>query len=266
MSTYVIGDIHGCYEEFQSFISRIDHMDTGAQYILVGDIIDRGPQSFEMLMWAMESCNQPDGKFTLLLGNHEYMKIAYLKHYLEIRGKGERNGLGDFMPDAYGFRDVLLAHDVEDEQIRRIVRFFSTLPVYLEKTYIRDGKREHYIIVHGDIPWYCLNKNETFSKRSLSKVYMPVIRNGYGRSVIEEIVWGRNEAGHPELKHTTIVHGHTPTNFLEMAHEIPYKGRICHRPHDINVDCGVVFKKNGDRYANLAALRLEDMEEFYFYI
>lgn len=263
---YVIGDIHGCYDEFRMLINRIESEDPNAAFVLVGDIIDRGPDSMKMLWWAMENCNRTDEKYVLLLGNHEYMKISFLKRYLELRENGHIRGLHDMPMDTYCFKQVLQEHAVDDDTIRQILKFFLSLPVVYETDGILDGKKHHYIVVHGDIPWYCLNKNETFSKRSLSKVYLPTAENGYGRSVVEEIVWGRNEIGHPELKHTTIIHGHSPTIFLTKEEELQFRGRIRIRPQDINVDCGMVFKKSGDKYANLAALRLEDRKEFYFYI
>lgn len=265
-SIYVIGDIHGCYEEFQSFLQRIEKDDPSASFVLVGDIIDRGPCSLQMLDWAMDNCNREDGKYQLLLGNHEHMKIAYLKEYLEKKKAGILEELSEYNSDRYAFRETLLANGVDDLYLEEIIQFFSKLPVYVEYDFLQQGKKQHYIVVHGDVPWYCFNKNETMSKRALEKVYSPSVTLGIGKSVIEEIVWGRNLEGHPELKHTTVVHGHTPTNLLELPEEQKYKGRICYRPHDINVDCGIVFKRRGDQYANLGALRLNDLEEFYFYV
>ena len=48
---YVIGDVHGCYEDFLLLKERID---PEATIILTGDFLDRGPEVWEMLGWAME--------------------------------------------------------------------------------------------------------------------------------------------------------------------------------------------------------------------
>lgn len=48
MSTYCISDIHGCFNEFQDMLKLINFQKEDELYIL-GDIIDRGPQSAEML-------------------------------------------------------------------------------------------------------------------------------------------------------------------------------------------------------------------------
>ena len=72
MSTYVISDIHGCYEQFLLLLEKI-RFGADDQLILAGDAIDRGTGSFEMLKW-MESC--PDNVL-LLRGNHEEEFAAY---------------------------------------------------------------------------------------------------------------------------------------------------------------------------------------------
>lgn len=54
MSTYVISDIHGCYNEFLSMFEKI-RFSGSDNPILAGDYIDKGKQSYEMLKW-MEQC------------------------------------------------------------------------------------------------------------------------------------------------------------------------------------------------------------------
>ncbi len=50
MSTYVISDIHGCFDEFQTMLGRIG-LTAEDRLILAGDYIDRGKQNLEMLRW-----------------------------------------------------------------------------------------------------------------------------------------------------------------------------------------------------------------------
>ena len=40
---YVIGDIHGCYQDMMALLNKIESQDQDAQIIFVGDFIDRGP-------------------------------------------------------------------------------------------------------------------------------------------------------------------------------------------------------------------------------
>lgn len=56
MSTYVISDIHGCYNEFLLMLDKI-HFSHKDQLILAGDYIDRGTQSYKMLHWITDAPN-----------------------------------------------------------------------------------------------------------------------------------------------------------------------------------------------------------------
>lgn len=73
MSTYVIGDLHGCFDEWISFKNKIEASDTDAQFILVGDIIDRGPKKRELLSWCKHNIRL-NGKYQMVMGNHEYAR------------------------------------------------------------------------------------------------------------------------------------------------------------------------------------------------
>jgi len=58
MSTYVIGDIHGCYTQFTELRERIEKKDPDATFILVGDIVSRGPEEERMLAWVYENITE----------------------------------------------------------------------------------------------------------------------------------------------------------------------------------------------------------------
>ena len=66
MNTYVISDIHGCYDDFIDMLKQIDFSDKD-QLILAGDYIDRGIQNFEMLKWLENSSYN----VVAIKGNHE---------------------------------------------------------------------------------------------------------------------------------------------------------------------------------------------------
>ena len=46
---YVIGDIHGCYQDMIALLNKIESQDQDAQIIFVGDFIDRGPDVDKVL-------------------------------------------------------------------------------------------------------------------------------------------------------------------------------------------------------------------------
>ena len=52
MATYAIGDIQGCYYAFQALLGRIRFNPKQDTLWLVGDIINRGAFSLEVLRWC----------------------------------------------------------------------------------------------------------------------------------------------------------------------------------------------------------------------
>ncbi len=76
MQTLVIGDIHGCYDELQSLLDKVGLTDTDA-IISIGDCIDRGPETPEVLSFFSERTNTQ-----LIIGNHErkHMKSSWPAH------------------------------------------------------------------------------------------------------------------------------------------------------------------------------------------
>lgn len=67
MATWVIGDIHGCWETLQRLLDRIRWDPTGDELWLVGDLVNRGPRSVDVLRWAVQN----DRRIVSVLGNHD---------------------------------------------------------------------------------------------------------------------------------------------------------------------------------------------------
>jgi serine/threonine protein phosphatase 1 len=74
MKRYVVGDIHGCYDELRELIEKIDVHSDGheAKMIFVGDYVDRGPNSKAVVNLIMKMQKQGH---VALMGNHEDMLI-----------------------------------------------------------------------------------------------------------------------------------------------------------------------------------------------
>lgn len=67
MARYAIGDIQGCFAPLQRLLRRLDYRADRDSLWLVGDLVNRGPQSLEVLRWAM----QQGEAVTAVLGNHD---------------------------------------------------------------------------------------------------------------------------------------------------------------------------------------------------
>lgn len=65
---FLVGDTHGCLTELKRLEQKVISNHPNAHFILLGDLIDRGPNSIELVQYVM---NNQD-KYTILLGNHEH--------------------------------------------------------------------------------------------------------------------------------------------------------------------------------------------------
>jgi bis(5'-nucleosyl)-tetraphosphatase (symmetrical) len=67
MTTWVIGDVHGCWRTLELLLEKIGWASGEDEVWLVGDLVNRGPSSLEVLRWARD---QGD-RLTAVLGNHD---------------------------------------------------------------------------------------------------------------------------------------------------------------------------------------------------
>jgi bis(5'-nucleosyl)-tetraphosphatase (symmetrical) len=72
MATYAIGDIQGCFATLRRLLDRIEFDPGRDRVLLVGDLVNRGPQSAEVLRWAMRN----DRAVRVVLGNHDLHLLA----------------------------------------------------------------------------------------------------------------------------------------------------------------------------------------------
>ena len=72
MAHYAIGDLQGCYQEFDTLLQRIDFNPSKDHLYCVGDIVARGPDSLSCLrrLYAMRHA------VTITLGNHDLHLLA----------------------------------------------------------------------------------------------------------------------------------------------------------------------------------------------
>lgn len=74
MARYAIGDIQGCMDTLERLLARIAFDRTHDELWLVGDLVNRGPRSLDVLRWARDLGDRA----TIVLGNHDLHCLARL--------------------------------------------------------------------------------------------------------------------------------------------------------------------------------------------
>jgi serine/threonine protein phosphatase 1 len=151
---YAVGDIHGRLDLFGDLAARIraDNDQRGAArttVILLGDLIDRGPGSAELVQRAMRYTRASD-RFVVLKGNHEQTMVDALKGDFQALAFWLQIG-GASTLTSWGVPADLIRHgappQLMKEARRRIgpeaIAWLETLPAWREI----DG----YLFVHAGI-------------------------------------------------------------------------------------------------------------------
>ncbi len=230
---YIIGDVHG---EFDTLLALIDKLSKDAEIIFVGDLIDRGAKSREIIEFVRQN------NYTCVLGNHEDMMINYGTSFTKTYPNSTNpsflhswyNNGGDATLFSYG----LLKYDKKDgmqcvenaemiQQFKDNIEWLKTLPLYIELTYKINNKP--VVITHASCAdvWHLHdnpNGAETFREYAL---------------------WHRK----PPKKESDIynIYGHTPVEFGVEIEE-----------NYANVDTGCYIKKHG--YNELSAFCVQTQE------
>ena len=71
MRTVIVGDIHGCINEWEKLLGAVSFDRTADQLILLGDLMDRGPNSYGVYCKAVSLQEQMQERFVLIKGSHE---------------------------------------------------------------------------------------------------------------------------------------------------------------------------------------------------
>ncbi len=125
--TYVIGDVHGMYENLMKLLEKLP-LRKADEIVFLGDYIDRGPNSKEVVNLLMNLSN--DHKVTPLKGNHEDMMLKCLK-------------LGDCLTWHFNGADATLRSFGGTVEIRKYLHFFESLRTFYEKGM--------FFMVHGGV-------------------------------------------------------------------------------------------------------------------
>lgn len=207
---YAVGDIHGRIDLFSALVDAIEADDAAAvvrdgpaetTVVLLGDLIDRGPDSAGVLGLAREWRNHR--RVRILCGNHEEMllqsfdNIEVLRHFLR-----------------HGGRETVLSFGIDE-------------PTYVEATF-----EEVQAMMHQAVPQAALDFIASFEDVVRIGDYAFVhagVRPGVplAEQRTGDLRWIRESfLGSGNAHEAVIVHGHTITEGIEL------------RPNRIGIDTG----------------------------
>lgn len=231
---YVTSDLHGIgVDVLTTLLERVGFGDDDFLFIL-GDVIDRGEHSVELLQWIMLQSN-----VQMLLGNHEAMLLSCKFIFDEITddsieglGYAEIGTLSTWLSNGGDktLSDLKALNDTSPEEVGDIIDFLSDLPLY--ETVSAGG--QDFLLVHSGLGGFRDDKR--------MREYTP-----------DELLWCRPSLDDVYFDDIITVFGHTPTIYYGEQ----YGGRIIRTKSWINVDTGA----SGNFTPSL--LRLDDLKEFY---
>ena len=206
MKTWVVGDLHGCYDEYKEMLELLDYKSPNVRIILAGDQIDRGPNSLGCIRLSREL------NIECVLANHEQKYLKWLNN------KNTSNNYVKKQPHYEQFS----SDDIE--YIRRMPLYIK-LPEF-NTVIVHAGVKKHIPIEKQTVDDLCYTRFLDEHNRFLSmrKIYKAgSLEAAKGHFWTEHGPFGFN-----------VIYGHMV--FDEPRIDVFPNGEKC-----IGLDCGVVF-------------------------
>ena len=226
--TYVVSDLHGCFDKFKKLVKEIQFNDNDTMYVL-GDIVDYGDAPIELLCDLSMRYN-----VIPILGECDY-KAYRLLSALDGMLSGETPDpealaeMAEWMQNG-GEKTIEGFKKLNADMREGVLDYLSEMSLYEEA--FASGKR--FILVHAGIA--------DFDPDTPLDEYMP-----------EDFI---SEPMDPDKKYfddAVMIAGHVPTYTVDGATH----GRIYRGEYGYLIDCGAAFGES------LGAMRLEDGKKFY---
>lgn len=226
--TYVVSDIHGCFDKFKKLLKEIQFCDDDVMYVL-GDIVDHGEEPIELLCDLSMRYN-----VIPILGDRDYKAYRLLTELNKMLS-GETpdpdalSEMAEWMQDG-GQKTIEGFRALDEEMKEGVLDYLAEMSLYEEA----DVKGKKFILVHAGIA--------DFDPDTPLEDYMP-----------EDFISEPIDPDRQYFSDATVVAGHVPTYTVDGAEN----GKIYRGEYGILIDCGAAFGES------LGALRLDDGKKFY---
>ncbi|WP_452600237.1 metallophosphoesterase [Pontimicrobium sp. MEBiC01747] len=144
--TYIVGDLHGCYDEFIELSNQIGITENDL-IISLGDLVDRGNKSLELYNYFKNRDNA-----IVLMGNHERKHLrgvlSYSQEIVKVQFADEYKGFKEWLetlPYYYETNDAIIVHaffehdKILSEQKKEVLAGTTSGSRHLETKY-EEGK------------------------------------------------------------------------------------------------------------------------------
>lgn len=164
MAYYLVGDVHGCYQELETLLENVSFRPERDKLFCVGDIVGRGPDSRK----ALELFVSLGTSAQVVLGNHDLNLLAIL------------NGLREANP-----KDLLGGIVQAPKALREHWSdWLRQQPLMVESP---ASVPQSFTMCHAGIyPWWSLSEAADLAKEVVSELqserFIPLLQNMYGNS------------------------------------------------------------------------------------
>jgi bis(5'-nucleosyl)-tetraphosphatase (symmetrical) len=148
MAVYAVGDIQGCYGPLCRVLAQVSFDAQRDQLWLVGDLVNRGPQSLEVLRFVRSLGESA----RLVLGNHEVHLLAVAAGVRRLRSGDTLGPILD-APDRQQLLDWLVRQPlmIEDPTLGYVM-VHAGIPPHWELAEARERAREaERLLLEGDL-------------------------------------------------------------------------------------------------------------------
>lgn len=129
MATFVVGDVHGCFQTFLALLRLVDFKPSDDRILFVGDLVNKGPDSLGMLRWAFEHREIAE----TVLGNHDLHLLRCAHGKREVKSGGGLDAVLD-APDSADLLGWLTRRPFMREVDDFVVLHAGMLPAWGLKT------------------------------------------------------------------------------------------------------------------------------------